>query len=594
MPILEDGQIFERYRIIKWLGTGSSGESYEAEDKLLLRKVTLKLIHPWTTLPDSARRQFFREMQGISTLNHHYLAPVLDYGEIDGRIYVARRYVSSGSLLGSNGRFWFRPPLTVADAFIYVHQLAKVLHYIHQHGHTHGSLTFANVLVLRGPNMDREADYAPFLLADVGLAHFVRRFGKPSVETLPVSAAPEQKSQRLTPASDQFALAVLLYFWLAGHPPYLGTANEVERLKLSGTITPLHLLNPEVTTEQNGIILRALTAHPQERYASVLGFAEALTASLPSTPPSPIVPTHLSLQLPDTAHAFVSASPSSTKVHLSNIEIEISGPLTPIPDSLSEKVPVLDAFIATGAPQNVPVLDAFVATDAPQNVPVLDAFVATDAPQNVPVPDTFIATDAPQKVPVLDAFVATDAPPSALELLLGSRTQPELKPITGELTQVDPFVAETEPTETRREQSTPVDRNTTNAPTSTWAKSGENQEVSEAPLQADATAILPRLIISPPYSNNSYEFCLTNPETNIGRAGASDLVLDQDNQTSRHHALIKRVNERVLIFDKRSNNGVFVNGQQIEIEQGYELADGDHISIGGYELIFRYAPSSLP
>src|SRR5581483_89401 len=111
MPILGDGQVFERYRIVRWLGSGIAGESYEAEDRILQRKVTLKLIHPWATLPDSARRQFFREMQGISLLNHPHLATVLDYGETDGRIYVARRYVSSGSLLGSNGRLWFHPPL---------------------------------------------------------------------------------------------------------------------------------------------------------------------------------------------------------------------------------------------------------------------------------------------------------------------------------------------------------------------------------------------------------------------------------------------------------------------------------------------------
>src|SRR5947209_14833448 len=115
MPVLEEGQIFERYRVIRWLGSGVAGESYEAEDTVLLRKITLKLIHPWTPLPDAARRQFFREMQGISALNHPYLATVLDYGEVDGHVYLARRYVSSGSLLSSDGRVWFRPPLTVEE-----------------------------------------------------------------------------------------------------------------------------------------------------------------------------------------------------------------------------------------------------------------------------------------------------------------------------------------------------------------------------------------------------------------------------------------------------------------------------------------------
>ncbi len=57
--------------------------------------------------------------------------------------------------------------------------------------------------------------------------------------------------------------------------------------------------------------------------------------------------------------------------------------------------------------------------------------------------------------------------------------------------------------------------------------------------------------------------------------------------TSRHHALLKREDNRYLLFDLRSANGVFVNGQKIMVDNEYELLDGDHISIGNYELIFR-------
>ena len=56
MPALLENQRFERYRAVQYLGSGVSGESYEAEDTVLQRKVTLKLIHPWMILPDAARR----------------------------------------------------------------------------------------------------------------------------------------------------------------------------------------------------------------------------------------------------------------------------------------------------------------------------------------------------------------------------------------------------------------------------------------------------------------------------------------------------------------------------------------------------------
>ena len=285
MQALEEGQRFDRYRVQRRLGSSVSGISYEAEDTLLQRKVTLKLIHSWATLQDAARRQFFREMQGIGELTHPSLAAVLDYGEIDGRLYIARRYVTPGSLLGSEGRYWFQPPLDIALAVHYTHQLAEALQRIHNSGFLHGSLTFANILVLHGIN----ADNNPFLIADVGTTHFVRRFGQPQSSVLPITAAPEQFGQRVTPASDQYALAVMLYFWLTGRLPFVGTPEEVEHLKLTETLNTLTALNLHVPFELEGVIRRALRVYPEERYPSMLAFAAALQAAIARlVPTSPI------------------------------------------------------------------------------------------------------------------------------------------------------------------------------------------------------------------------------------------------------------------------------------------------------------------
>ncbi len=280
MATLQDGQKFERYRVIRYLGSGTAGESYEAEDTILQRKVTLKLLHPWAMLADAARRQFFREMQGISMLTHPSIAATLDYGELDGRLYSTRRYVSPGSLLGSEGRTWFRPPLATTDAFQFAHQLAQALEHIHSNGYLHGSLTLSNILILRSTNLDHEPNFAPFLLADTGLTHFIRRFGQPQIAQLPVTAAPEQLGGHATPASDQYALAVILYFWLAGRLPFMGTPEEIEHLKLTETIPPLGTLNPHISTQQEDILRHALHVYSDERYPSVLAFTEALLASM--------------------------------------------------------------------------------------------------------------------------------------------------------------------------------------------------------------------------------------------------------------------------------------------------------------------------
>src|SRR5262249_19238807 len=151
-----------------------------------------KLIHPWSIPSDAARRQFFREIQGISELSHPSLTPILDYGEASDQLYLTRRHIGPGSLLNDEGRTWYQAPLPVTRAITYIHQLAQVLHYIHTHGYTHGSLTFSNILVLRSPGLEDEPDFEPFLISDVGTAHFVRRFGQPHQPFLPITAAPEQ------------------------------------------------------------------------------------------------------------------------------------------------------------------------------------------------------------------------------------------------------------------------------------------------------------------------------------------------------------------------------------------------------------------
>jgi len=438
MPTLETGQSFERYRIIHLLGSSVSGESYEAEDTMLLRRVTLKLIHPTATLPDAARRQFFREMQGVSILNHSYLAPVLDYGEFDGKLYVARRYVSNGSLLSHNGRMWFQVPLDVFYAVQYGYQLAKVLQYIHNRGYLHGALTLANILVLRIPNFVNESDYAPFLLADVGLTQFVRCLGEKNNTPLPITAAPEQLYKRIIPASDQFALAVLLYFWLVGRLPYIGLPEEIEHLKLTETITPPSSFNTNITVEQDGVILRALSVSPEDRYQSVQAFADALLATL--------------------------------------------------------------------SPKTQPVFNTEPANHILSNI--------LDASESTPQPSDEQATEQIQQ-------------------------------------------RESE-TELLQHATTPV------------------QQIAH-------------LIIFSPYTEETYTVELHGNEMTIGRAGSSDILLDRDDLTSRHHALLKRENDRFMIYDRRSANGVQVNGQQIERDNGFPLVDGDNIKIGNYELTFHKA-----
>ncbi len=618
MQALEEGQRFERYRVQRRLGSSVSGISYEAEDTFSQRKVTLKLIHSWATLQDAARRQFFREMQGIGELTHPALAAVLDYGEVDGRLYIARRYVTPGSLLGSEGRYWFQPPLDVSRAVHYTQQLAEALQHIHNNGFLHGSLTFANILVLHGI----DADSNPFLIADVGTTHFVRRFGQPQSTILPITAAPEQFGQRVTPASDQYALAVMLYFWLTGRLPFLGTPEEIEQLKLTETLSTPTALNLNVPLELEGVIRRALRVYPEERYPSILAFANALQAAI--------------------AHLMSLSSSAKTQNEALHVEAmpELVTPVEAVTTSEeTEKMPSILELLSRGALPPEPTLQVDrplqPSQPMPPELPSQPAMPEQPAQPTSPELPTQPTQPEQPETPALPAYPELPSQPVAPEQPAQPAqpetptepAQPEQPSQPEPLPQIVPDVPQPlpEPTptpdplpETTRQPEPPTEpapepdivlppapdipqpipepqpippiEPTQNSALSPGEKTEQDGTESIAeditdPLQAS-------FVITSPYSEGPQEVVAEREETTLGRAGSSDILLDQDTLTSRHHALLKRDGERYFIYDRRSANGVQVNGEKIVSETAYEIKDGDYITIGEYGLIFHLGPLS--
>ncbi|MEO8972357.1 MAG: FHA domain-containing serine/threonine-protein kinase [Ktedonobacteraceae bacterium] len=569
MPTLQEQQKFERYRIIRWLGNGTSGESYEAEDTILLRKVTLKLIHPWSALSDAARRQFFREMQDISLLNHPYIAQVLDYGEIDGYLYVVRRYVSTGSLLSKEGRRWYNPPLAITDAIRYTSQLAQALGHIHMQGYVHGALTFANVLVLQPFDSEQAPDFAPFLLADCGLANYIRHRGQPRLSILPVTAAPEQNGKQVTAASDQFALATLCYFWLTGRPPYLGTPAEIEQLKLKGTYPSLTSLNPRVPFEVDMVIRRALSVYPEERYPAMQAFTNAFQATRNKV--LTVTPLPFSFpQLEPIAEQRTIAQMNNTE----SVELE--------PDVLFDAAaPIEFERIPQTDPLAMPdiVLEQQNADSQPGPIPEPSP---TPAPTPQPTPSP---VSAPPPVPQPEILPIPQTPPSPLptpapEPQPTPAPEPMPTPMPETLPQIEPDIAQPLPPAAPEPPTTlPIN------PTG----SSSTPDIAQPPSLAPEAPSLstPQIFITLLETEETREVLLENDEITFGRAGSSDILLEQDTLTSRHHALLKREGSHYLLYDQRSANGVFVNGQKLTPETGYTLADGDHIGIGNYEIIFR-------
>jgi len=166
----------------------------------------------------------------------------------------------------------------LAQVVSYVKQVAAALQYVHEQKFIHRDVKPENMLLGR---------HEEVLLSDFGLAALAHSSASLSTQeaigTLPYMA-PEQIEGHPRAASDQYALAVVVYEWLCGQRPFEGSVSEVIVQHLSMPPLPLRERVSTVPAEVEQVVLRALAKDPKERFASVQEFAEALErASLPAS-----------------------------------------------------------------------------------------------------------------------------------------------------------------------------------------------------------------------------------------------------------------------------------------------------------------------
>src|SRR6266699_2212649 len=279
-----------RYRMVRPLGSGSTGEVYLVEDTLRNRQeVVLKLLHayahPLTHDAQSASRAFLFEAGAISQLTHPNILPLLDYGTetVDGEVvpFIVTPYCSEGSLATWLEQRSNDDVLTLEDAARLVRQVAAALQYAHDQGIVHRDVKSANVFIrstLNGP--------PAMLVADFSFAQPIpeARVSGLDIRGTPEYMAPEQWEGQVVPASDQYALGVLVYQLLTGRLPFQGGIEQLRDAHLKSWPTPPSTINPTLSPEIDAVVGRALAKKPGERYPTVTAFADAFTRAIQPVP----------------------------------------------------------------------------------------------------------------------------------------------------------------------------------------------------------------------------------------------------------------------------------------------------------------------
>lgn len=322
-----------RYRILRCLGSGGMGDVYLADDLRLGRQVAVKSLKPEFCKIEEVRKRIARECVIHAQIGAHpniiTLYDRLDEGD---QIHLVMEYVDGVTLKDFLERVRMgEAHLTWRESVSIASQVLDALAKIHAQGIVHRDVKPANIMLVQGDTGAYTAKLMDFgiarLMNPVDGATMLTRAGSTGPGT-PIYMAPEQIAGTqfgpLSPATDVYAMGVVVYQMLCGKPPFQGTITDIFHGHLNvpapDVVGALDTSYPEALNE---VIHKALAKHPSERFATASEFRYCLRRVAKSRGPV----TSLAIS---TAPVSGSSGPDATV------------PLTPVVDDGPPKVPLLE------------------------------------------------------------------------------------------------------------------------------------------------------------------------------------------------------------------------------------------------------------
>jgi eukaryotic-like serine/threonine-protein kinase len=291
-PLFAAGSLLtERFRIVRFIAQGGMGEVYEAEDLELRERVALKTIGRAVADDERAMERFRREVQLSRRVTHANVCRIFDIfrqrisSPDPARPDAGIAFLTMELLIGEtlSEKLDRARRIAPADALPIVTQIAAGLSAAHRAGVIHRDLKTGNVLLVPDP---AEPGAIRAVVTDFGLAH-ARAGDAESAASLtesgfmagtPAYMAPEQiEGGEITPATDIFALGVVMYEMVTGTLPFTGhTPISIAVKRLKEAPPPPVTRVPGLDPKWNAAILRCLEHDPAERFASASDVVRAL------------------------------------------------------------------------------------------------------------------------------------------------------------------------------------------------------------------------------------------------------------------------------------------------------------------------------
>jgi serine/threonine-protein kinase len=267
-------EVADRYRLERRLGAGGMSTVFLALDRVLERRVAVKLLAEHLAEDEAFVARFRREALSAAKLQHPNIVQVFDSGkDVDSeRHYIVMEFVEGPSCADLIRE---EKELGVEQAVRYVVDACHGLDYAHRAGVIHRDVKPGNLLV--------STEAGTLKLADFGIAKAAEQTRITQVGSVLGTAAylsPEQaRGEEAGPASDVYSLGVCAYQFLAGRLPHeYSSITELALKQQNDEVEPIRSWRPEVPEALDRAIRLALHADPARRYGSALEMAEAVAA----------------------------------------------------------------------------------------------------------------------------------------------------------------------------------------------------------------------------------------------------------------------------------------------------------------------------
>ena len=268
-----------KYRVLRLLGRGGMGVVVEAEHAGQREHVAIKVMHDRYTSNAEAMARFHLEARAAVKIRGEHSARMLDAGTTPrGGPFLVMELLRGQDLasLLKHG------PIPIEDAVLYVLQACDGMAEVHANGIIHRDLKPGNLFLTRRPDGSPLVKVLDFGIAkSASPADQVEAAMTMTMVSLgtPLYMSPEQVrcSKAVDPRTDVWSLGAILYELLAGIPAFHGNSvANISAQVLESTPPDLPLLRSEISHQLNGVVQKALSKRPDQRYPDVAALAQAL------------------------------------------------------------------------------------------------------------------------------------------------------------------------------------------------------------------------------------------------------------------------------------------------------------------------------